>query len=363
MKTTNGLQLKILLKDSKPPIWRRVLVKSNISFYELHHTIQCVMGWENYHLFEFNIDNYRIGETDEDFGMNERLINAKEVGLSDILVDGGIEKFSYTYDFGDNWKHEITVEKTLSLDENEFYPKCIKGKMNCPPEDCGGIPGYTHMVNVMKQKEGQEYRDFIEWYENFDPNHFDVEEANFQLRDLDEIIKLDERMKESVDPENDFVNALEENLDFLNLLPSLNVNIVNKSKHGLPEYKTEESAGMDLRANLDQEISLKPLERTLVKTGLFIELPKGAEAQVRPRSGLAIKHGITVLNTPGTIDSDYRGEIGVILVNLSSETYTIKDGERIAQLVIAQHERAEWNEVDKLDDTDRGEGGFGSTGI
>ena len=129
-----------------------------------------------------------------------------------------------------------------------------------------------------------------------------------------------------------------------------------------PHYETMASAGMDLRANITEKITLQPLERTIVKTGLFVELPIGYEAQVRPRSGLAAKKGITVLNTPGTVDADYRGEIGVILVNLSNEAFVIENGERIAQMVIAKHERAEWNEVDQLSDTSRGAGGFGSTG-
>jgi dUTP pyrophosphatase len=143
----------------------------------------------------------------------------------------------------------------------------------------------------------------------------------------------------------------------------IRVEIINKSKHALPEYATLLSAGMDLRANIDQPILLKPLERKLVPTGLFIALPAGFEAQVRPRSGLAFKKGITVLNTPGTIDADYRGEVGVILVNISSEDFTIEDGERIAQLVIAKHEQASWIEVKELTSTERGVGGFGSTGI
>ncbi|WP_375240052.1 dUTP diphosphatase [Aurantibacter sp.] len=143
----------------------------------------------------------------------------------------------------------------------------------------------------------------------------------------------------------------------------MQINIINKSNHELPSYETLASAGMDLRANISEPIILKPLERTIVKTGLFIELPVGIEAQVRPRSGLAIKKGITVLNSPGTIDADYRGEIGVILVNLSNEDFTIENGERIAQLIIAKHERAEWNQVDSLSETVRGKGGFGSTGV
>ncbi len=143
----------------------------------------------------------------------------------------------------------------------------------------------------------------------------------------------------------------------------MNVRIVNKSKHPNPEYSTELSAGMDLRANIDEPVILKPLERTLIKTGLFIELPKGTEAQIRPRSGLALKKGITVLNTPGTIDADYRGEIGIILVNLSNEDFEIQDGERICQMVIAKHETVQWEQVETLDDTERGTGGFGHTGV
>jgi dUTP pyrophosphatase len=143
----------------------------------------------------------------------------------------------------------------------------------------------------------------------------------------------------------------------------MTINIINKSAHALPHYETEASAGMDLRANLEQAVILKPLGRAIIKTGLFIELPIGLEAQVRPRSGLAAKHGITVLNAPGTIDADYRGEIGVILVNLSSNDFTIENGERIAQLVIAKHERATWQPVQDLSDTARGIGGFGSTGV
>lgn len=142
----------------------------------------------------------------------------------------------------------------------------------------------------------------------------------------------------------------------------MQINIINKSKHPLPHYETNASAGMDLRANIVDPITLRPLERTIVKTGLFIELPVGFEAQVRPRSGLAAKKGITVLNAPGTVDADYRGEIGVILVNLSNQDFTIEDGERVAQLVIAKHERANWTEVTELSDTVRGAGGFGSTG-
>lgn len=143
----------------------------------------------------------------------------------------------------------------------------------------------------------------------------------------------------------------------------LKVRIINKSHHPLPEYATEQSAGMDLRANVDEPIVLRPLERCIVKTGLFMALPAGYEAQVRPRSGLALKKGITVLNSPGTIDADYRGEIGVLLINLSQEDFVINDGERIAQMVIARHEQGEFVEVEELDETERGAGGYGHTGV
>ncbi|MGO4919882.1 dUTP diphosphatase [Maribacter spongiicola] len=143
----------------------------------------------------------------------------------------------------------------------------------------------------------------------------------------------------------------------------MNIKIINKSNHDLPHYETNASAGMDLRANLTDPVTLQPLGRAIIPTGLFIELPVGIEAQVRPRSGLAAKKGVTVLNAPGTIDADYRGEVGVILINLGSEDFIVKNGERIAQMVIAKHERAEWSVVDSLSETVRGEGGFGSTGV
>jgi dUTP pyrophosphatase len=142
----------------------------------------------------------------------------------------------------------------------------------------------------------------------------------------------------------------------------MKIKIVNKSRHLLPQYQTPLSAGMDIRANLPEPVELKPLERKLIPTGLYIALPEGYEAQMRPRSGLAIKHGITLLNTPGTIDADYRGEIGIILVNLSSEPFLVRDGERICQMVIASHVSAEWQPVEVLNDTERGVGGFGHTG-
>lgn len=143
----------------------------------------------------------------------------------------------------------------------------------------------------------------------------------------------------------------------------MKIQIVNRSHHDLPQYATPLSAGMDLRACLDSPLELRPMERRLIHTGLYIALPQGYEAQVRPRSGLALKHGITVLNAPGTIDADYRGEVGVVLVNLSEEPFVINDGERIAQMVIARHEQAQWEQVEVLDDTERGAGGFGHSGM
>lgn len=142
----------------------------------------------------------------------------------------------------------------------------------------------------------------------------------------------------------------------------MEIQVINKSHHPLPEYATLQSAGMDIRANLDEPIVLQPMQRCLVPTGLYIALPAGAEAQIRPRSGLALKKGITVLNSPGTIDADYRGEIGIILINLSQEPFVIQDGERIAQMVIARYEQARWKPVDSLEETERGEGGFGHSG-
>lgn len=143
---------------------------------------------------------------------------------------------------------------------------------------------------------------------------------------------------------------------------NMKVKVINRSHHPLPEYATTASAGLDLRANLDSPVTLQPLERKLIPTGLYIALPEGCEAQIRPRSGLALKHGISLLNTPGTIDADYRGEIGVILVNISNEPFEVRDGERIAQMVIARYEQVEWEPAESLDATERGAGGFGHTG-
>lgn len=359
-----AVQLKIILKNTNPDIWRRLIVESDISFFALHFAIQMTMGWENHHLFEFRIDDYSIGLPDDEFqDLNEKLIDAREMTLDEALT-GKVKKFSYMYDFGDSWDHEIIVEKILPRDKDADYPVCTDGKMECPPEDCGGITGYYHLLEILKDKKHPEHKEMLEWLgRKFDPLHFDVEHTNSFLENMYELPMLQENWNEEeglFDNEFDWDAEDEELADWF--FDDLEIRIVNTSKHPLPSYETEASAGMDLRANLKKPVTLKPLERTIIKTGLFIELPEGCEAQVRPRSGLAIKHGITVLNAPGTIDADYRGEIGVILVNLSNETYTIEDGHRIAQLVIASHERAEWDEVKKLDNTSRGKGGFGSTG-
>ena len=141
------------------------------------------------------------------------------------------------------------------------------------------------------------------------------------------------------------------------------IKVINKGRHPLPQYATPQSAGMDLRANIDSPVTLRPMERRLIPTGLFIALPAGYEAQVRPRSGLALKHGITVLNTPGTIDADYRGEVMVLLVNLSDKDFVVEDGERVAQMVVARHEQGQWVDVEELDATERGAGGYGHTGV
>lgn len=361
------VQLKIALKHTKPLIWRRVLVRNSISFFELHHTIQLAMGWENYHLYEFRVNNYRIGEPEEDFGDNSKVIDAKKITLEEAL-SSEIETFSYEYDFGDSWRHEITVEKIIPLDNKIDYPTCLDGKMNCPPEDCGGVSGYYHLLEILADKNNPERNEMIEWLgEVYNPTYFNLEQINYNLEFVSQNMEGEDEIWNEEAFGDDFLRDDEEDIfgddaDLWDIFGALSIKVVNKSKHPLPHYETEASAGMDLRANLEKSVQLKPLERALIKTGLFMELPLECEAQVRPRSGLALKHGITVLNAPGTIDADYRGEIGVILVNLSSETYVIEDGERIAQLVIAHLARADWEEVDKLGDTDRGEGGFGSTG-
>ena len=178
---TNILQLKITLKHIKPPIWRRVEVADDITFYELHHVIQIVMGWWNAHLFEFQVDGYRIGITDDDWDTEDTL-EAKEVKVSRLL-DKEKMKFGYLYDFGDNWEHEIIVEKISAQKKNKNYPSCMKGKRNCPPEDVGGFPGYMHMLEVISNRKNPEREDMLEWLgEEYDPEYFDLEETNGELQ-------------------------------------------------------------------------------------------------------------------------------------------------------------------------------------
>jgi hypothetical protein len=185
------IQLKITLKGSKPPIWRRVLVLKQTSFFELHHIIQIAMGWDNYHLFEFKINNYRIGEPDDefedmDFG-NKKVFDANTMTLDSIIVETK-EKFEYEYDFGDGWKHQILVEKFLPVDNSLKYPICIGGKLDCPPEDCGGIDGYYYLLEVLGNKKHPDREDMKYSLESFDPNHFDIDFVNESLLHLDQYL-------------------------------------------------------------------------------------------------------------------------------------------------------------------------------
>ncbi|MCJ7757825.1 MAG: plasmid pRiA4b ORF-3 family protein [Gillisia sp.] len=185
-----AVQLKISLKNSTPPIWRRVLVNSSISFYELHHTIQLAMGWGNFHLFEFKIGDYQIGIIDEDFDGPEpgisKIIGAKEITLDEVISKGEFKNFSYEYDFSDGWIHSIVVEKTMPLDPDKYFPVCIKGKRNCPPEDCGGLYGYYNFLEIISNKKHPEYRNMVEWMGGiFDPTEFEVEDVNENLEDIE----------------------------------------------------------------------------------------------------------------------------------------------------------------------------------
>jgi len=188
-----AVQLKISLKNSSPPIWRRVLVKSSISFYELHYTIQILMGWGNYHLYEYKIGNYRIGLIDDyfddpEFGVPD-IINAKEITLDEVLSKGEVKSFSYEYDFGDGWIHSIVAEKTMPLEQDKYYPVCIKGKLNCPPEDCGGLYGYYNLLEIISNKKHPEYKEMIEWMGGrFDPNEFEIDDVNVDLGDIEGIM-------------------------------------------------------------------------------------------------------------------------------------------------------------------------------
>lgn len=200
MKDYPAVQLKIVLKDSRPPIWRRVVVDSSITFEELHYTIQISMGWGIYHLYEFNVANYRIGtimDEDDDFGFGDSdVIDASEISLEEVIA-GGVGKIKYEYDFGDSWIHEIQVEKIMPREAGVYYPVCLKGKLNCPPEDVGGIPGYYHLLEVLRDKKHPEHREMKDWLGGgYDPDEFDLEETNMFLREIREI------MDEEDDDEN-----------------------------------------------------------------------------------------------------------------------------------------------------------------
>lgn len=193
----HAVQLKISLKDSTPPIWRRVLVKSSISFYELHYTIQIAMGWGNYHLYEFKIGDYRIGLMDEDSDDPEsgssKIIVSKEITLEEVISKGEFKNFSYEYDFGDGWMHSIVVEKILPLDPDKYYPVCIKGKLSCPPEDCGGLYGYYSFLEIISNKKHPEYKNMVEWMGGrFDPTEFEVDDVNVDLEDIEGIMGEDD---------------------------------------------------------------------------------------------------------------------------------------------------------------------------
>ena len=189
-----AVQLKISLKNSTPPIWRRVLVKSSISFYELHYTIQIAMGWENYHLYDFQIGNYRIGIIDEDFNDPESgssdVIDATQITLEEVLSKGEVKSFTYEYDFGDGWIHSVVVEKTMPLEPDTYYPVCIKGKLNCPPEDCGGLYGYYNLLEIISNKKHPEHKEMLDWMGGgFDPNEFEVDDVNVDLEDIEGIMR------------------------------------------------------------------------------------------------------------------------------------------------------------------------------
>lgn len=192
MNKNSAVQIKITLKNSKPPIWRRVLVNSDITFEELHYTIQISMGWGIYHLYEFDIDQYRIGivmDEQEDFGYgSSEVIDAAEITLAEIL-SRGISRITYEYDFGDSWIHQLEIEKILPLEPHTFYPVCLKGRLNCPPEDVGGIPGYYQLLEILKDKDHPEHEEMKEWMGGgFDPSEFDLEETNMFLREIREIM-------------------------------------------------------------------------------------------------------------------------------------------------------------------------------
>jgi hypothetical protein len=188
------LQLKVTLKWTEPPIWRRIQVEKNITFFVLHHIIQIAMGWEDYHLYEFKIDNYRIGEPNEEldgFGFrSNKLIDASTITLDRIITDTKKRRFEYEYDFGDGWIHQISIEKFLPRDNSKSYPICTDGKLNCPPEDCGGVGGFYQLLDIIEDKNHPEHKDMIEWLGGlYDQEYFDINEINNKLAELDQYIK------------------------------------------------------------------------------------------------------------------------------------------------------------------------------
>lgn len=191
MKTeAQEVQLKVSLRGARPPIWRRIIVNSNISFYELHFTIQMSMGWGNYHLFEFKVEDHTIGKTDEDFadfGPNDQ-IDARDFSLNKVLLKD-LKKFQYIYDFGDFWIHDIIVEKVVPLDAGNNCPICTGGRMNCPPEDCGGMPGFLHLKEVLQNKKDPEHDQMKEWLGGYDPTEFDKEDVNEYLENIEEVME------------------------------------------------------------------------------------------------------------------------------------------------------------------------------
>lgn len=186
------IQLKISLTRSKPLIWRQILVSSGISFFELHHIIQIVMGWKNYHLFEFNLEGYRIGEIEEEekssgYG-SDQVFNSRSIKLSDVITQPN-DSLIYLYDFGDGWKHQVKVEQFRDIENEKMYPTCIDGQMNCPPEDCGGIGSFYHCIDVLKNKTDPEYKEISRWFKKYDIEKFDKEKVNWKLKGLDNYIK------------------------------------------------------------------------------------------------------------------------------------------------------------------------------
>lgn len=203
----NAVQIKVVLKNSKPPIWRRILVNSSITFEELHYTIQIAMGWGIFHLYEFAVDDYRIGVVNdemEDYGFGSSdIIDSADITLKEVLAKD-YKKIIYEYDFGDGWIHNLEIEKILPLDEKSYYPVCLTGSRNCPPEDCGGIPGFYNLLEIIGNKWHPEYEEMMDWLGgSYDPSEFDLEETNLFLTEIKEIMDEDEYEEEDEDEEDE----------------------------------------------------------------------------------------------------------------------------------------------------------------